>query len=89
LAQQLFYVQFGTLTLTENVVPFFKVSLFTGLGATLSSLILTPLLGLWGLLVAPLIVETVYSSWFVVRRGFQGQPFSVRRFCRAAIFSGS
>lgn len=87
LAQQLFYVQFGGLAVTENVVPFFKVSLFTGLGAVVGSLILTHLLGLWGLLAAPFLVETMYSSWFVVRRGFQGQPLSVRRFCRAAIFS--
>jgi O-antigen/teichoic acid export membrane protein len=87
LAQQLFYVQFGALALTENVVPFFKVSLFTGLGATVASLILTRHFGLWGLLAAPFVVETIYSSWFVVRRGFQGQPLSVRQFCRAAIFS--
>jgi O-antigen/teichoic acid export membrane protein len=86
LAQQIFYVQFGTLAFTENVVPFFKISLYTGLGVIVCSLILTPLFGLWGLVVAPFIVETAYSSWFTVRRGFQGQPLSLRRFCRAMFY---
>jgi O-antigen/teichoic acid export membrane protein len=83
LAQQIFYVQFGTLAFTENVVPFFKISLFTGLGVMVCSLILTPLLGLWGLVVAPFIVEAAYSSWYTVRRGFQGQPLSLLQFYRA------
>jgi len=87
LAQNIFYVQFGFLAFTENVVPFFKISLFTGLGAILCSLILTPLLGLWGLLAAPLIVETMCSNWYVVRRGFQGQPLRPGQFALAAIRS--
>ena len=89
LAQQLFYVQFGTLAFTENVVPLFKISLFTGLGVLVCSLILTWRLGLWGLLVAPFLVEVACSSWFTVRRGFQGQPLSVGRFWRAAVYRTS
>jgi len=85
LAQQIIYFQFGALALTENVVPFFKISLFTGLGAIVCSLILTPLFGLWGILAAPFVVETAYSSWFTVRRGFQGQPLTPRGFLLAAI----
>ena len=85
LTQQVFYVQFGTLAFTENVVPFFKIGLFTGLGVIVCSLTLTPLLGLWGLLIAPLVVEAAYSSWFTVRRGFQGQPFTPWRFVLAAM----
>ena len=88
LMQLTFYSQFGFLVFTENVVPFFKISLFTGLGAIASSLILTPLFGLWGLLAASFIAETACSNWFTVRRGFQGQPLSVRRFCRAALYAG-
>jgi O-antigen/teichoic acid export membrane protein len=89
LAQQVFYVQFATLAFTENVVPFFKISLFTGLGVIASSLVLTPLFGLWGLLAAPFITEMACTSWFYVRRGFQGQPLSVRQFCRATLYAGS
>lgn len=88
LTQQIFYLQFGSLAFTENVVPFFRIGLFTGLGVIACSLILTPLFGLWGLLAAPFIAETACSNWFTVRRGFQGQPLTVRRFCRAMAFSG-
>jgi O-antigen/teichoic acid export membrane protein len=87
LTQQIFYVQFGMLAFTENVVPFFKISLFTGLGVIVSSLILTSIFHLWGLLAAPLIAETVCSSWYTVRRGFQGQPLSIRQFCRSAMYA--
>jgi O-antigen/teichoic acid export membrane protein len=82
LGHQLVYVQFGTLIVTENVVPFFRVGLLTGLGMFLLSLILTPALGLWGLIIAPLVAECAYSGWFTICRGFQGQPLTVRQFLR-------
>jgi O-antigen/teichoic acid export membrane protein len=85
LTQNIFYVQFGFLAFTENVVPFFKIGLFTGLGVIVSSLVLTWLFGLWGLLAAPFLTEMAYSSWFTVRRGLQGQPLGLREFARAAI----
>jgi hypothetical protein len=85
LAVQLFYVQFGSLAYTENVVPFFRIAIFTGLGMLGLSLVMTPAFGLWGMLVAPLIAESVYSSWFTVRRGFRGQPLSPQQFVRAAL----
>jgi O-antigen/teichoic acid export membrane protein len=86
LAQQLFYTHFGLLTFTENVVPFYVVSFFTALGLIGLSLWLTPLLGLWGLLIAPLLAEAICSTWYPVMRGFKGQPFSPRQFIRAAIY---
>jgi O-antigen/teichoic acid export membrane protein len=88
ITQQIFYVQFGALTFTENVMPLFKVSLFTGLAVIMCGVIFTPLFGLWGLVVTPFVVEMSYCSWFTVRRGFQGQPLSLRRFCRALFWRG-
>jgi O-antigen/teichoic acid export membrane protein len=85
LAIQLFYVQFGSLAYTENVVPFFKISIFTGLGMLALSFVMTWTFGLWGMLIAPLIAESVYSSWFTVRRGFRGQPLKPLQFVRAAL----
>ena len=84
LTQQLFYVQFGILTFTENVVPFFRISLLTGVGLICLSLIFTPQWGLWGLLVAPLIAELACSTWYPVIRGFKGQPLTPRQFVKAA-----
>jgi hypothetical protein len=85
LAIQLFYVQFGSLAYTENVVPFFKIAIFTGLGMLAMSFVMTWAFGLWGMLVAPLVAESVYSSWFTVRRGFRGQPLKPLQFVRAAL----
>ena len=86
LAQNIFYVQFGTLAYTENVMPFFKIGVFTGIAELIFTYILARLFGLWGLLIGPCLAEMAYSSWFTVRRGFQGQPLSVREFCRAAVW---
>jgi len=87
LTQNIFYVQFGFLAYTENVVPFFKISIFAGVTACALSLFMTPLWGLWGMLAATLIAETIFSNWYVVRRGFQGQPLAPRQFALAAIRS--
>ena len=87
LAQQLFYVQFGSLTYTENVVPFFKIGIFTGIAMLTLSVVMTSTFGLWGMLVAPLIAESACSSWYTVWRGSKGQPLSARQFLKAA-FTG-
>ena len=85
LTQNIFFVQFGGLVFTENVVPFFKIAIYTGLAACILSLCLTPVLGLWGLLISPLIVETACSNWYTVRRGFRGQTLTPRQFALATI----
>ena len=85
LGQQQFYAQFGTLTFTENVVPFFKLSLFTGLGLAYLSVVMTAWFDLWGLVLAPLIATMAGSTWYPVWRGFRGQPLTVRQFIRVGV----
>jgi O-antigen/teichoic acid export membrane protein len=85
LGQQQLFAQFGSLTFTENVVPFFKLSLFTGLGLMVLSLWMTPTYGVWGLILAPLLAMLVASSWYPIWRGFQGQPLTIGQFVRAAM----
>ncbi|HOC56207.1 MAG TPA: hypothetical protein PKI20_11355 [Verrucomicrobiota bacterium] len=85
LTQQLFYVQFGALAYTENVVPFFKISIFTGLWMLTLSFGLTWAYGFWGMMAAPLLAEATYSSWYTVKRGFTGQPLTSRQLFRAAL----
>jgi O-antigen/teichoic acid export membrane protein len=84
LAQQLFYVQFGSLAYSENVVPFFRVSIFTGIAEVTLSYLMARAFGLWGMLLAPLIAELACSSWYTVRRGFRGQPLTASQLLRAA-----
>jgi hypothetical protein len=83
--QQQFYAQFGTLTFTENVVPFYWISLFTGLGLAVLGTWMTTRMGLWGLILSPLIATAACSSWYPVWRGFRGQPLSVSQFFRAGL----
>ena len=87
IGQQHFYVQFGSLAFTENVVPFVKLSLWTGVALIALSVVLVHYMGMWGLLLAPLISTVAASTWYITRRGFQGQPLKVRQFLRAAVFA--
>jgi hypothetical protein len=85
LFQQQFYVQFGSLAYTENEVPIFSL-VFSGIAVTLSSVLLTKHLGLWGLILGPLIITVTSCAWYVTWRGFRGQPLTVIQFARAAVF---
>jgi O-antigen/teichoic acid export membrane protein len=86
LLQQFIYVQFASLVFTENVVPFCKISILTGLAMVALSFILVPRYALWGLILSPLITEALFSAWIVVRRGFSSQSMGVQQFFRLAIF---
>jgi O-antigen/teichoic acid export membrane protein len=83
--QQHFYAQFGSLTYTENTMPFFKLALLTGLAVFLLSALLTWRWGLWGLICGPLMATMAVCTWYVPWRGFRGQPLTVRQFIRAAV----
>jgi len=81
---QMSYGAFGTLAMTENVIPFYRIAIGTGIATTLLSILMTSQWQLWGLLLAPLICEAAYSAWFTIWRGFIGQPLRVGEFLRAA-----
>jgi O-antigen/teichoic acid export membrane protein len=85
LFQQQFYVQFGSLAYTENTVPFVYLSLSTGLATVVLGTAMTYYFGVWGLVLAPLIVTGTSSAWYVTWRGFRGQPLTVPQFARAAV----
>src|SRR5262249_31555500 len=83
--QQLFYGQFGLLTFTENVVPFYRLSICTAIGMLLLSVLLTPRYGLWGLLLSQVVAVQAGISWYPVWRGYRGQPLSVGAFLKASL----
>ncbi|HEY1169823.1 MAG TPA: hypothetical protein VGH19_00515 [Verrucomicrobiae bacterium] len=80
---QIFPVHFSHLTYTENVVPFYRLSVFTGVLCVSLALLLTPVYGIYGLLWVPLIVETTCIWWYVIWRGFQGQSLNLKEFIKA------
>lgn len=80
-----FYVQWGMLAMTDNTVPFFKVSLLTAFAMLTLSIVLTRYWGLWGLILGPVAAELSGSAWYVIRRGFLGQPLRPGQLLRAAL----
>jgi O-antigen/teichoic acid export membrane protein len=83
--QQLFYGQFGLLTFTENVVPFYRLSLCTAIGMLILSIMFTPRYGLWGLVLSQLVVVQAGISWYAVWRGYRGQPLSAGQLLKAFV----
>lgn len=86
---QILPVHFGQLVFTENVVPFYRLSIFAGVLCAVLTMLLTPVYGLNALLWVPLIVETTCIWWYVVLRGFKGQPLNLRDFLRAFFWQTS
>ena len=80
-----FYAQWGMLEMTNNTVPFLKVSLVTAVVMLTLSIVLTRYWGLWGLILGPIAAELSGSAWYVIRRGFLGQPLGVGQLLRAAL----
>ena len=88
MCQLQFSSQFGALRLTQNAPPFYIVSFSAGLVLLVLSLVMTTTYGLWGLILAPLLV-TVSVGWYGVWRGFRSQTLTVRGVVRAAVSAGS
>jgi pheromone shutdown protein TraB len=80
------YGAFGMLAMTENVIPFYRIAIGTGIATVLLSIAMTFQWHLWGLLLAPLICEAAYSAWFTIHYGFKTQPLTVLELLRAAVF---
>src|SRR5262245_11802115 len=84
MCQLQFSIQFGTLMVTQNVPPLYIISSMGGIVLLVLSIILTASYGLWGVIIAPLVV-TVSVGWYGVWRGFRAQSLTVRRFVPAAV----
>lgn len=55
----------GSMLLTKNIVPFFKASIFSGIGIVLLMIIFFQYtnLGVFSMLLSPLIVDCLYQAW--------------------------
>lgn len=63
---------YAGLVLTENKNPFVLCVLLSGIGVVLLSVILTPHLGVLGMILAFLIAQSSYNHWWPVLRGIRG-----------------
>jgi O-antigen/teichoic acid export membrane protein len=62
---------YGALVISENENPFVLPSLITGIAIALSSLFLTPWIGIWGLLLSQGLTEAAFNNWWMVHRGIR------------------
>jgi hypothetical protein len=63
---------YGELVYSENVNPFVKPALISGGAIILLSVLLTPRLGVWGLLLASGLVQLCFNNWWTVLRAIRG-----------------
>jgi O-antigen/teichoic acid export membrane protein len=63
---------YAGLVLSENENPFLRPALLSGLAIVCLSLLATPRLGIWGMLLAAGLVQAAYNNWWTVRRGIAG-----------------
>ena len=63
---------YGELVYSENVNPFVKPALISGLAIIILSVLLTPRFGVWGMLFASGCVQLCYNNWWPVRRAIRG-----------------
>jgi O-antigen/teichoic acid export membrane protein len=75
---ELHHSLYGALVLSENHNPFLKQALITGVAIVICSIILTPYLGVWGLLLSTGLIQACYNNWWPVWRALRGLNLNPR-----------
>ena len=63
---------YAELVYSENVNPFVKPALISGLAIIILSVLLTPRFGVWGMLLASGLVQLCFNNWWPVLRAIRG-----------------
>ena len=63
---------YGELVYSENVNPFVKPALISGVAIIILSVLLTPRFGVWGMLLASGLVQLCFNNWWPVLRAMRG-----------------
>ena len=69
---ELHHSLYAGLVLSENQNPFLKTAVITGAAIVASSLVLTPVYGVWGMLLSAGVVQLCYANWWPVLRALRG-----------------
>jgi O-antigen/teichoic acid export membrane protein len=75
-------VLYANLIISENQIPFVAPFLLSGAATFLFSLLLTPRLGVWGMLLAQGCVQASFNNWWTVYRAIQGLGISWTEYWR-------
>lgn len=73
---EMHHVLYGDLVVSENLNPFVWPALLSGGATLLLSLLLTPYIGVWGMLLAQGIAQASFNNWWTVYRGVRGLGLS-------------
>jgi hypothetical protein len=63
---------YGELVYSENVNPFVRPALISGMAIIILSVLLTPRFGVWGILLASGLVQLCFNNWWPVVRAIRG-----------------
>lgn len=69
---EMHHALYGELVYSENINPFVRPALLSGAAIVCLSSILTPRLGVWGMLLATGLVQLCFNNWWPVRRAIRG-----------------
>ena len=73
---EMHHVLYAGLVFSENQNPFVAPALVSGVATVILSVILTPKIGIWGLLLAQGFVQACFNNWWTVYRAIQGLQLS-------------
>lgn len=69
---ELHHTAYTMLVLSENYNPFLKSSLILGVVVVVVSLVLTPICGVWGVILSMGLVGLCFNNWWPVLRALRG-----------------
>jgi O-antigen/teichoic acid export membrane protein len=73
---------YGALVISENVNPFLKPALISGVAVVALSLYLTPKIGVLGMLLSAGLVQLCYNNWWPILRALDGLSIPRRDYWR-------
>jgi O-antigen/teichoic acid export membrane protein len=73
---EMHHVLYAGLVISENQNPFVRPALISGIATVGLSLILTPQLGVWGMLFAQALVQACFNNWWTIYRAIRGLGLS-------------
>jgi O-antigen/teichoic acid export membrane protein len=79
---EMHHTLYAGLIISENQNPFVAPALISGAATLLLSLLLTPRLGIWGMLLAQGFSQACFNNWWVVYRGVRGLGISWTEYWR-------
>jgi O-antigen/teichoic acid export membrane protein len=73
---------YGAVVISENVNPFWKPALLSGIAVVVLSFFLTPRIGVSGMLLSVGVVQLCYNNWWPILRAMDGLSIPRREYWR-------